>query len=353
MPPIGKRKRTDPDTIETAPNKKHREHRGKVSHPLGSNKDSGQQSYVSTVNMPAQKKGRARPKGLGATARAKKVVVTEKAINAAVKKAEAKTLETYYAQFGMEFGTGTNQSSGTSYLCGGFQAANSAVAGTSSNSTFNQYTSGHVLNISPQIQLGTTAGYRRGQSIAPIGLQWWVRGYLQNYSGDHTFHLVVARWKGGVVPSTNQYPTIQAMSALNLFETPQFGAGQNGYSLYADPTSMSGGRKNKDQWDFKTHKKFKVSFAGSGATNDGSTIRKSFETSGYLKIREKIWDYQAGTTAAINGVTGLNNTIKGGDYFVIFWQEGYEPLYNTSTTNTSQTQQHSINLNCELSFKDA
>lgn len=261
-------------------------------------------------------------------------------------------METYYAQFGMEFGTGTAQGSGTSYLCGGFQAAGSAPASSPANSTFVQYTSAHVLNISPQIQIGATAGYRRGQTINPIALQWWVRGYLQDYAGDHTFHLVVARWKGGTVPSTNQYPTTQAMSSLNLFETPQFGAGQNGYSLYADPTSMSSGRKNKDQWDFKMHKKWKVGFSGSGATNDGSNIRKSFETSGYLKIRENIWDYQAGTTAAVNGVTGLNNTIKGGDYFLIFWQEGYEPNYSTSSS-TPYNQQHSINLNCELSFKDA
>lgn len=292
--------------------------------------------------MPVTKKGK-KIQGIGAKYKAKKKAANygatpafNRALVAAVKKVESKTLETYYSNFGINWYTGSPQASGTA-APGGFGSASGAAANTTANNAMNS--SVHVMALPVQIQTGTTAGYRKGQFITPLGFRWFFRGKLANYNSDHEFNMVLCRYKGNSPPTTSNY-SIQfaGVGNLNLFETGAFGPNASGFSTTNDSQWQSASRFNRDVWDVKKHIRFKVAYQKDPYAQYAATT--TFRHDGYYKFPDKTWDYTSNT----------GTSIKGGDYYIIMWQEGDE---TNSSTASATIAQHSMQLNMELSFKDA
>jgi len=300
-------------------------------------------SFVAAYDKMLVKKNK--PKGIGATYRAKKKAKNfgatpafNRALVAAVKKVESKSHETFYSDFGIQFNSATAQASGT-FNVGGFQAAPGAAANTSAN-IFSQATTAHVISLPAQIQTGNGGqnGYRRGQIVEPVGFQWWFRGFLKNMTQQHTFHFCLARWKGGAPPALGAYPAQGTMTQLSLFEAGGFGPNSSAF-VTSSAEFQSGSRFNRDIWDIKMHKSFRVNPVQTlEASNSNNSYAVPVKFDGYYKFKENVWDFQ----------TNIGTTIKGGDYFMICWQESYEP-----SPVSGISQQVYLQLNMELSFKDA
>ena len=296
--------------------------------------------------MPARKN---KPKGIGATYRAKKRAANygatanfNKALVAAVKKAESKSHETYYSDFGILFNSNADQATGT-FTPGGFQATSGAKAGTAA-SVFGSPSTAHVINLSAQVQTGNGGqnGYRRGQYVNPVGFQWWCRGFLQNMTNQHTFHFCVARYKGASsTPQAGVYPGVYQFANLALFEPGNFGPSYGSFNN-ANQEFMSGSRFNRDAWDIKMHKTYRVNPpVGIECSNPAGVYRVPVKFDGYMKFKENTWDY----------ILSMGTSLKGGDYFLIMWQESSEPAAST-VAGAPQPWQF-MQLNMEVSFKDA
>lgn len=323
-------KRAREDTFYTAVAREYTYHR---AHGL----TKAQAKLASNMAFTKKKPGK-KPQGIGARAKAKNSYknggISDKALQAAVRKVEAKSLETFYVNWGINYYTGLAQATNT-FQPGGFQA----IAGSAANSSGGSQMGGNfqVMNLSPQIQVGTSAGYRRGQFVNPLGLKMCYGGHMSNYCGDHTFNVIVARYKGNGLLVTGVYPAPVAATTLGLYEVGAFGPNSGSYSLANDGTSIDLGRYNRDVWDIKKRWSWKVAYEKTAevAYKPQTTFRKDM----YYKFPAgQQWDY----TAYTQTVSGL--TIKGGDYYVIMYQVGNE---------ASTTADHSFQLNCELSYKDA
>lgn len=292
--------------------------------------------------MPVTKKGK-KIQGIGAKYKAKKKAANygatpsfNRALVAAVKRVESKSLETYYSNFGINWYTGQPQGSGT-VTPGGFGASSGASANTLANNCLNG--SIHVMSLTAQVQVGTGAGYRKGQFVTPVGFRWWFRGKMANYNTDHEFNVVIARYKGTSPPVVSNYSAqYGTVNQLALFEVGAFGPNANGYSTTNDTQWQSASRYNRDLWDVKKHQRFRVAYQKDPyAQYPAQTI---FRHDGYYKFPDKTWDY----------TTSSGVSIKGGDYYIILWQEGDE---TNSSTSAATIASHSMQLNMELSFKDA
>lgn len=305
---------------------------------------SGPGAYLAAYDkMPATTKKGRKIQGIGAKYKAKKKAANygatpafNKALVAAVKKVESRTLETYYSNFGINFYTGTAQTSGSSAV-GGFGSASGAAANTTANNAMNS--SVHIMALPAQLQSGTTAGYRKGQFVSPLGFRWFFRGKLANYNSDHEFNMVVCRYKGNTPPAVSNYSSQYAtVTSLNLFEVGAFGPNSSGFSTTNDTQWQSASRFNRDIWDVKKHVRFKVAYQKDPYAQYAA--QSTFRRDGYYKFPDKTWDY----------VSSSGTSIKGGDYYIILWQEGDE---TNSSAATATMAQHSMQLNMELSFKDA
>lgn len=261
----------------------------------------------------------------------------QKAVNDAVKKAGLAHLETYYTNFGITFDTRTSQATGT-YNVGGFQASAGAAANSQAN-FFGNYGMAHIIHLPAQIQVGTAAGYRKGQLISPIGFRWWVRGYIRNATNPHDIHFCLARNRSQIIPATVQaYPSYGSMSALNLFETGAFGPNSGSFIAGANsPECTDASRFDRDQWDIKKHERINlVPVATQELTNTAGAYTRLIQHDGYYKFPEKEWDY----------ISNAGLSIKGGDYYLIMWNQNAE---SPSTSSPMMLMQ----VNMELSFKDA
>lgn len=292
-----------------------------------------------TKKRPAKK-----PVGIGARAKAKNAYktggITDRQLLKAVKKAENSTLETYYTNWGVQFNTNTAQATGT-FSPGGFQAASGAAKNTLAN-FFGDCTQVHLQHLPAQIQVGTAAGYRKGQHIQPIGFRWWIRGWMQNATAPHDFHFAIIRNKTNILPATVQvYPTAGTLSALNLFEQGAFGPNAGsflGNQSACETTDAT--RYDRDAWDIKKTQKFTVTPVASTELNNTNGIyKKLIQHNGYYKFPDKDWDYTLNT--------GLS--IKGGDYYLAMWQQNTEPASAPNGGSPVLFMQ----VNMELSFKDA
>lgn len=287
---------------------------------------------------------RKRPQGIGATARAKKaktVATTAPAFKAAVraevKKAEKASHELYYCNWGINYYTGSACVGSGSFGPGGFMA----IAGSSASSAAAGQMGGSptVLNLSPQLQVGTTAGYRKGQLVSPVGFRMYIGGHMQGYASDHTFKFVLARYKGNALPATSVYPQQITNFQSSLFEAGAFGPNASSFSISNDSTSIDLSRYDRDQWDIKKTWEWKVPYQRTA--ENAATPQTTFRKDCYYKFPQNtVWDYV--TYSAGNSAASLS--IKGGDYFLIMYQVGNEP---------STTAAHSFMVNCELSFHDA
>lgn len=302
-------------------------------------------AQASLAAMPVTKKGK-KIQGIGAKYRAKKKAANygatpafNKALVAAVKKVENRSLETYFTNFGITFNSQVAQATGT-YSVGGFQAASGATANTNAN-VFGNYKNVHVLSLPAQIQNGVSAGYRKGQNVTPIGFRLWIRGFWQNMTVSHDIHVVVARWKGGTPPQLGVYPALVDMSTLGLYEAGAFGPNASSYLAgSANMEFSSGSRWDRDQWDIKKKMTFTVTpLANQELGNTNGIYRKIVSQDMYYKFPDKIWDYQ----------TSTGNTLKGGDYFLMTWNSFQEPASAPNGGSPIVFMQY----NMELSFKDA
>lgn len=303
------------------------------------------------ATMPGLKRKRAQ--GIGKTYRAKKVKANygatpsfNRALVKAVERVEKKSHETFYTNFGITWDANVGSSNAGTHNPGGFQALDGAVGGTWQNQAMRNGTTVHAIQIPGQIEVGTSTGYRRGQHVQPQGFQWWMAGYLMNYVCNHTFHLVLVRSKGHYkAPST--YPGKVSHDSLGLFENGSFGSKAGTFKTnFTEAVSAS--RFDRDQWDVKKHWKFTVNplpepvisvgYPNNGTQPPGTVLgaRRTFKNTGYFKFKEKDWDFSS----------SAGGSLKNGDYHMFVWQEGYEE-------NTSGNLNHLIQLNMELSFKDA
>lgn len=261
----------------------------------------------------------------------------QKAVNDAVKKAEQKSHETYYCNFGVTFDTSVQQQTG-SYAVGGFQATVGAAPTTMAN-FFGNTSMAHVLNIPCQISVGTNAGYRKGQFINPIGLRMWVRGYMSNATCPHDLHFAIVRNKTNTIPATvQQYPSYGTMGALSLFETGAFGPNSSSFitggqrAEYTDAT-----RFNRDIWDVKKVIRQNVlPVPTQELSNTNNQYRRLIQIDAYYPFPDNTWDFTSNTSGSI----------KGGDYYLIMWNQNGEP-------SSSGTPIMVMQVNMELSFKDA
>ena len=311
---------------------------------------SGLRAFVASYDRMPSKGYKKKPQGIGAKYRAAKkrrnygaTPSFNKALVAAVKKVEAKSHETFYTDFGINFNSMTNQAGGT-FTPGGFQSIVGAT-GNTANAVFGNPSMVHVISLSAQVQTSSTgvAGYRRGQFINPLGFQWWWRGFLQNMTNQHTFHFVIARYKGTQSSLTGggAYPVMMSMSQTALFETGSFGPNSSAFNAQ-NQEYQSGSRFNRDAWDIKTHRTFRVNPPPQlEIGNPALVYRAPIKFDGYYKFKEAQWDYVAN-----NG-----NVIKGGEYYMLTWQESSEPAQ--STASGAPVPWVFMQLNMEMSFKDA
>jgi hypothetical protein len=288
----------------------------------------------------AKKKAAAAKAGVTKPA-TKPAAVSQRAINDAVKKASLAQLETYFTNFGVTFDTTVAQATGT-YAVGGFQASNNAASSTMAN-FFGNTGNAHVVHLPAQIVTGTAAGYRKGQFISPLGFRWWVRGYMQNATDPHDFHFCLARNKSNTIPAAvQQYPTYGSMASLSLFETGAFGPNAGSFisgSTRAEVTDAT--RFNKDVWDIKKHERVNVlPVANQELGNTSGVYRRMIQHDGYYKFPDKEWDYIVNTGSG---------SIKGGDYYLIMWNQNGE---SASAPNGGSPVLY-MQVNMELSFKDA
>lgn len=293
---------------------------------------------LAALAMPIKRgKKRAAPKGIGATARAKnawkKGGISDRQIVAAVKKVESKSLETYYANFGCNYYSLSAAVTSGSNAPGGFLSASGATSGT-----FAQDLYCSITNMSPQIQVGTAAGYRKGQFVNPIGFRFWLSGHMSAYAGDHTFYMTIARYKGGSIPNATMYPMTMALASVSLYEAGAFGVNASGFMTANDGTSIVSSRFNRDVWDIKKVVSWKVPYQKTAESS--ASPQTTFQKNGYYKFPAQAWDFTSYSGANATGST----CIKGGDYYIILYQVGNEPNTNAS---------HSFMFNYELSYKDA
>jgi len=309
---------------------------------------SGLRAFVAAYDkMPAKKK----PQGIGAKYRAAKkarnygaTASFNKALVAAVKKVENKSHETMYSNFGITWNSAIAQSSG-GFQVGGFQATAGASASSPAN-VFGSPNQIHLISIPAQCQTGNGGqnGYRRGQHVQPLGIQFWFRGWLQNMTNSHDFHIVLARWKSTTTSivsgnTAGSLPLVSTHAGLSLFEQGVFGPNSSGFlasnSAIAECNSAS--RFNRDAWDVKMHKRWTTPAPAQRECSNMNVYRQSVKCDGYYKFKENDWDY----------ITNTGTSIKGGDYFMLFWQESQEPSSNVAPAAML------LQCNMELSFKDA
>ncbi|MGI4851893.1 MAG: hypothetical protein ACRYGR_08125 [Janthinobacterium lividum] len=284
--------------------------------------------------MPYVKKGKKKPAGIGASYRAKKKAANygatpafNKALVAAVKKVEMKQTETVYSQASLFMG------SFNSYTLSGYNMSALNQTGTFSASAPANRCNGTsqclLFPVSIMAQVGNTStpGYRKGQSICPVGLRVAIKHDQGLSSVGATFKWALIRDKGASLLAsgvTISSPAIGQTTAINLFVPMTQGPLVSASALTGTPPTgdfVSAMRWNSYQWRKVKSGSWTMPATASrentgivtAPTSSSVTVSASKNMVVYCPIPDKTWDYPA--------PTAINN-IKGGDYFFVIWREG-------------------------------
>lgn len=307
------------------------------SYLRGRGLSAAQADIVSHGDMPAVKKGRKKPIGIGATYRAKQKAANfgatpsfNRALVAAVKKVENRAVETTYSQSGLYMDSSLSTFTQTGYSMSGLNssAAYSASTPTTRANATNQCL---VWPLSPMAQVGNTStpGYRKGQRISPIGFRFSVEHDQQLATMNVNYKWALVRNKGQTLTSNATIPGITGTNSLGLFvplvQGPLVSSGGPSGSLPMGNFS-SCMRWNRQEWSVMKSGTWSM---GAVLSRENASVISAPQTSsnvanvsrcvtGYAPIKDKFWDYPAPTAT-----TG----IKGGDYFFIVWREGSADAY--------------------------
>lgn len=306
-------------------------------------------------------KSKSKPRGIGATARAKKSSkgygskgidweAAMKLADAAAAKMVNKTIETQYSQALIRM-----------LHSGALSPPSSAFSGFTMaglNQIWNQGSGGVTIpaaaynrmlmwNLSALSQVkpqsaGSISGWRQGNKINALALTFNLVGAIDDLSADCDYHIMVVRRKdGGGTGSVYQTPFLTNSDLPSLYKPITDGpfAGNYGDST-TTPVShyLSMMRRNTDAWSFvekgHTSKHF---YASPQGNLSGSSITMNAEVNMSLYIPlGATWDF-------VSATPGESPVLKGGDYYVFVWREG--------PADTQMEQ--SLNLYVHLAFKDA
>lgn len=323
------------------------------NHLLGRGLSANQANLVAYGDMPAIKKGRKKPAGIGATYRAKQKAANygatpsfNRALVAAVKKVENRSQETVYSQSGAYLDSSLSTLTKTGYTLSGLNQSAAFTQGTA-------YTRVQITNacfvwpLSPMAQVGnsSTPGYRKGQSINPVGFRYYIYHQQSLNSVPATYKFALLRNKGVTLTTGNTTPGIASTDSLGLFVPLIQGplatsGGPNGSLPLGDVSSSM--RWNRAEWQVCKSGSWNMTSSmarENSALITSPTVAGGISTAfkqvtGYIPIKDATWLYPLPTT--ISG-------IKGGDYYFVVWREG--PADNAISADK-------MSMTFELSFKD-
>lgn len=305
-------------------------------------------------DMPAVKKGRKKPLGIGATRKAKKnygaTPAFNKALVAAVKKVENRQQETVYSQSGFYMNTNSTTLTTTGFSLSGLnQSAAYASATTTTRLTLTNNVFYFPLSALAQVGNSSTPGYRKGQRINPVGFRISIQHYQGLATVGATYTWMLIRNKGQTLTAVGTtsgitIPGINQVSAMALFvpliQGPLAGAGgPNGSTPNGDFVSAM--RFNYADWQKVKSGSWTMgpilqreNSSQPSAPNSANAQTAAKQIKAYVPIKDSYWEYPLPT--AISG-------IKGGDYFFVIYREGYQDPNINSDAIIGQV---------ELSFKD-
>lgn len=322
-----------------------------------------------------KKTGGAKPKGIGATARAKKATVDEygykasssKAMISAAVKAEtarlvAKNIETQHSycliQMNHVYPSGGSAVASAPSGATTTQLANerSGFVMVGLNDTFTsssvgyqqtQYNSMLMFNLSALSQVrqsssSAVTGFRQGNKITSPAISVTINGGVAGVAARCKYYAMIARRKDGAgAGSVYQTPQIVTSDLPVLFKPMNEGplaTTNTGYSTNVPvQTFLSTMRRNTDAWAFVQDamtSQVVNAFSGPGTVVDLGDFAEKIEMSIYHRFAET-WDFTTQTA-------GVAPVLRGGDYYLFVWREG--PADVNAISN--------LNVQLSLSFKD-